>query len=122
MGFGGALKRFALFAVMRLLGIDDLRSQLTQSPHVTNRRGGGAAILAAHLHAAQQGPSDSNPPNRTLGLATTSTPFLKRSPSIPRSRLLRAVTGESVLMISAGTVSPILRAERKLSLIASRIQ
>ena len=71
MGFDGTLKRFVLFAVMRVLGIDDLRSQLSQSLHVTNRRVGGAAILAAHLDTAKQGPNDSDRPHRTLRLATT---------------------------------------------------
>jgi hypothetical protein len=65
MGFDGILKRFAVFAVMRLLGINDFRGQLL-NPQVTNRRVGGAAILAAHLHTAKQGSNDSDLPNRTL--------------------------------------------------------
>jgi hypothetical protein len=65
MGSDGILKRFPLFAVMRLLGIDDLRSQLSQSQVIT-RRVGGAAILAAHLHTAKQGSNDSDLPDRTL--------------------------------------------------------
>lgn len=66
MGSDGILKRFPLFAVMRLLGIDDLHSQLSQSQQVITRRVGGAAILAAHLHTAKQGSNDSDPPDRTL--------------------------------------------------------
>jgi len=66
MGSDGILKRFALFAVMRLLGIDDLRSQLSKSQQVITRRVGGAAILAAHLYTAKQGSNDSDLPNRTL--------------------------------------------------------
>lgn len=85
MCFDGTLKRFALFAVMRLLGVDDLRSQLSQSPHVTNRRVGGVVILAAHLHMVKQSLNDSDMPNRTLRLATTSTPSLRSSLRILRS-------------------------------------
>ena len=66
MGSDGILKRFPLFAVMRLLGIDDLRSQLSQSQQVITRRAGGAAILAAHLHTAKQGSNDSDLSDRTL--------------------------------------------------------
>ena len=66
MGFDGILKRFALFAVMRLLGIYDLRGQLSQSPQVKLRRSGGAAMLEAHLHTAKQDSNDSVMPNRTL--------------------------------------------------------
>jgi len=66
MGSDGILKRFALFAVMRLLGIDDLRSQLSQSQQVITRRVGRAAVLAAHLHTAKRGSNDSDLPNRTL--------------------------------------------------------
>jgi hypothetical protein len=66
MGSDGILKRFALFAVMRLLDIDDLRNQLSQSQQVMTRRVGGAAILKAHLHTAKQGSNDSDLPNRTL--------------------------------------------------------
>jgi hypothetical protein len=47
------LKRFAVFAAMHLLSIDNLRSQLSQSPRVANRPG-GAAVLAANLLAAKQ--------------------------------------------------------------------
>lgn len=64
MGFDGILNRFALFAVMRLLGIDDLRSQLSQSQQVIPRRVGGATILAAHLRTAKQGSHGSDLPNR----------------------------------------------------------
>lgn len=66
MGSDGILKRFALSAVMRLLVIDELRSQLSQSQQVIPRRVGGAAILAAHLHTAKQGSNDSDLPNRAL--------------------------------------------------------
>ena len=66
MGSDGILKRFAVFAVMRLLGIDNLRGQLSQSQQVITRRVGGTAILAAHLHTAKQGSNDSDLPKRTL--------------------------------------------------------
>ncbi len=66
MGFDGILKRFAVFAVIRLLGINDLHSQLSQIQQVTPRRAGGTAILAAHLHTAKQDSHDSNLLNRTL--------------------------------------------------------
>lgn len=66
MVFDGILSEFALFTVMRLLRIDALRSQLSQSQEVIPRRVGGKAILAAHLHTAKQGSNDSDLPNRTL--------------------------------------------------------
>jgi hypothetical protein len=66
MGCDGLLKRFALFAVMRLLGVYDLRGQLSQSPQMKSRGVGGAAILAAHLHAAKQNSNGSVMPNRTI--------------------------------------------------------
>ena len=43
------LNRCALFVLLHLLGISDLREQLSQSQHVRNRPAGGRAILAAHL-------------------------------------------------------------------------
>jgi hypothetical protein len=42
------LKRLVSFAMLHLLGIKDLRDQLSQCPRPANRSG-GAAILAAHL-------------------------------------------------------------------------
>lgn len=66
MSFDGILKRFAVFAVMRLLGINDLRGQLSQSPQVKNRQAGGVAILAAHLRTAKQGANESDLTHRTL--------------------------------------------------------
>lgn len=66
MGFDGTVKRLAVFAVMRLLGINDLRGRLSQNPQMTNRRAGGAAILAAHHRAAKQGSTESDLTHRTL--------------------------------------------------------
>lgn len=58
MGYHGILKRLTLFIVMRLLGIKDLRGQLSQSPFPA-KRPGGAAILTAHLDIAKRGTTDS---------------------------------------------------------------
>ena len=66
MGFDCIVKRFAVFAVMRLLGINDLRGQLSQSQQMTPHRVGGKAILAAHLRTAKQGSNESDLPNRTI--------------------------------------------------------
>lgn len=59
------LNGFALSALLRLLGISDLREQLSQSPHGANRPQGGLAILAAHLRGAKQGPKRLSLHNRT---------------------------------------------------------
>lgn len=58
MGYDGILKRLTLFILMRLLGIKDLRGQLSQSPLPANRSG-GAAILTAHLDIAKRDANDS---------------------------------------------------------------
>ena len=61
MGYHGILKRLTLFIAMRLLGIEDLRGQLSQSPLPANRPG-GAAILTAHLDTAKRDTNDSVEP------------------------------------------------------------
>lgn len=58
MGYHGILKRLTLFIIMRLLGIKDLRAQLSQNPLPANRSG-GAAILTAHLDIANGDANDS---------------------------------------------------------------
>lgn len=58
MGFTDTFKRFAGFTVMRLLGIYELREQLSQNQPVANRPR-GTAILAAHLQSEQQDAHDS---------------------------------------------------------------
>lgn len=58
MDYHGILNRLTVFIVMRLLGIKDLRGQLSQSPLSANRSG-GAAILAAHLDIAKRNAHDS---------------------------------------------------------------
>jgi hypothetical protein len=58
MSCAGILKRFASFALIHLLGINDLREQLSQNPRPANRPG-GAAILTAHLDRAKRNANDS---------------------------------------------------------------
>jgi hypothetical protein len=72
------LNGFASSAILRLLGIYDLRKQLSQSPHGANRPPGGLAILAAHLRGAKQGPKRLNTDNRTSYAYVNGVPMIKR--------------------------------------------
>ncbi len=58
MNCADTLKRLASIAMLHLLGIKELRGQLSQSPRPVNHSG-GAVILAAHLDRAKRDDHDS---------------------------------------------------------------
>lgn len=72
------LNGFALSALLRLLGIYELREQLSQSPHGSNRPQGGLAILAAHLRGAKRGPKRLSLHNRTSYAGVNGVPMIAR--------------------------------------------
>jgi hypothetical protein len=78
------LKRCAVFAVIKLLGLNDLREQLSQSPPPANRPG-GAAVLAANLHAEKRGPNDSDPPSSPCMVTSMSATIPWYLPSVTRA-------------------------------------
>lgn len=57
MSCAGILERFAWSVLLHLLGIPELREQLSQSPDAARRHVGGAAILSAHLRPTKPDPS-----------------------------------------------------------------
>lgn len=81
---------------IQLLGINDFHGQLSAGRRVANRPVGGAAVLAAYLHAAQQNPNDPDLPERTfivhagdhVGATPPESALLQDEPSIGFLNLL----------------------------------
>ncbi len=81
---------------IQLLGINDFHGQLSAGRRVANRPVGGAAVLAAYLHAAQQNPNDPDLSDRTfivhagdhVGATPPESALLQDEPSIGFLNLL----------------------------------
>lgn len=81
---------------VQLLGINDFHGQLSAGRLVANRPVGGAAVLAAYLHAAQQDSRDPDLPDRTfivhagdhVGATPPESALLQDEPSIGFLNLL----------------------------------
>lgn len=81
---------------VQLLGINDFHGQLSEGRRVANRPVGGAAVLAAYLHAAQQDLNDPDLPERTfivhagdhVGATPPESALLQDEPSIGFLNLL----------------------------------
>lgn len=81
---------------VQLLGINDFHGQLSEGRRVANRPVGGAAVLAAYLHAAQHDPNDPDLPERTfivhagdhVGATPPESALLQDEPSIGFLNLL----------------------------------
>jgi 5'-nucleotidase len=82
--------------LVHILAINDFHGQLSASRRIENRPVGGASVLASYLKTAQDTPSSSNAPERTVivhagdhvGASTPESSFFQDEPSITFLNLL----------------------------------